>query len=487
MNQGYGQRDPRDLERSEQRTHRVGLEREFVPAETLSEATIRVRMLTGVTPESTRGEKRALLALRDALRLDVATVETNAVLGAALADALNVTWLPAIYVDTNKLTLAGVNALLEGATFAYQEGALRALQPKLSDHFAALTWSGFQSAVSKIEAVTRIAALTNSGPEWLGPGSKEHKSVLINLGASLLPGLNQNGLSKTQLAAAIAQGLDAPWSDDFISTGETIRLNGLNAILAGAERRLGRLGSSYAAGLTPEAEGVALVDALWQKMLTEKEERWDGKEKIEWLRDEGTRQENQMEWPGFYFEYRGRDVLNSTFRPNPHPVRVKYGHTVFDYSLNHVWDLKSHTAERERPGYATVVQGDDEVQLNDASAVRACVDEQGLGFIILTGRAVSDEDGEFKRWHDEFKGKPSRPSLSGKSRARKAAFLPLAVEAYWISNTSALNAGVLSGALKAVPQGRQSSGAARPDKFHMRLEPARRIMSVASRASRLGS
>lgn len=460
---------------------------DFIPAQTLSEATIRVRMLTGVAPEGTRGEKRTLLALRDALGVDVPTVVTSSVLGGSLAEALHVPWVPAQYENRNMLTLAGINALLEGASLAYQNGSLRSIAPGPSDNLAGDKWQGFQPAVSKIEAVTRIAALTDADPEWLGPGSKEHKSVLINLASNLLPHLPRDGLSKTELAEAIARSLDAPWSDKFISTGETIRLTGLNVILAAAERRLGRLGSTYAQGLTPEGEGTALVDAIWQKLLRDREEYWDGREKTQWLRSEGTRQEKQMEWPGFYFEYRAREVLNMAFRPSPNPPRMRYRSTIFDYSLNHVWDLKSHTAEWEFPKSRRVQSETGEVLLNDVNAVRECVREQGLGFLILSGRAIVDEDGSFKAWHDAFKGKIAAPSLSGRSRSRKSAFVPLNVEAYWIANTAALDAAILAGALTAVPQGRQSSGASRPNKFLMRLAPAQSILRIAERSSRAGS
>ena len=37
----------------------------------------------------------------------------------------------------------------------------------------------FVPARNKLEAVARISNLTNSGPETLGPGSKEHKSVVL--------------------------------------------------------------------------------------------------------------------------------------------------------------------------------------------------------------------------------------------------------------------------------------------------------------------
>ena len=39
----------------------------------------------------------------------------------------------------------------------------------------------FVPARNKLEVVARISNLTNSGPETLGPGSKEHKSVVLNL------------------------------------------------------------------------------------------------------------------------------------------------------------------------------------------------------------------------------------------------------------------------------------------------------------------
>lgn len=457
-------------------------EPEFTPAESLSEAATRIRALTGVTPEATRGEKRALLALRDALELDVATVETNAVLGAALANELGIEWEPASYVNKTMLTLAGVNAILYGASIAYQEGSLKRIAASAPLGLDGPDWSEFEPAMSKIEAVTRIAALTNSGPEWLGPGSKEHKRVLTNLAAKLLPEVNQQGLSKTQLGGEIARVLGVPWGDDFISTGETIRLTGLNVILAGAERRLGRLGTAYAAGLTPAGEGAALVDALWQKLLRDKELVWDGQEKTKWLRDQGTRQENQMEWPGFYFEHRGKEVLSGSFRPNPYPPRMKFGNTIFDYSLNHVWDLKSHTAEQLFPISGKTRSNDDEVLLNDAAAVRACVDAQGLGFLLLSGRGIMDESGEFKAWHDRLKGRAAIPSLSGNSRLRKAAFAPLAVEAFWVANLNALDAAVLAGAFRVASQGRQQSGANRPDKYNMKLGSARAIARVAARA-----
>ena len=121
----------------------------------------------------------------------------------------------------------------------------------------------FTPAQSKIEAVNRISALTDSGPEWLGPGSKEHKTRPHQPRPRNSSPTSTPSLSKTKLGAAIAVAMDAPWSDACESTGETISLIGLNTLLAGAELHLGLLGVDRAALFgTPEDEGTALAAAL---------------------------------------------------------------------------------------------------------------------------------------------------------------------------------------------------------------------------------
>ena len=89
--------------------------------------------------------------------------------------------------------------------------------------------SSFQPARSKIEAVTRIAALTNAPKEWLGPGGKEHKSVLINLADRLLPDAraqpvqqDQDGrLHRARLRRAVERQLRVDRRDDQPSPGST--------------------------------------------------------------------------------------------------------------------------------------------------------------------------------------------------------------------------------------------------------------------------
>ncbi|MFK5647992.1 hypothetical protein ACI3ET_15940 [Ornithinimicrobium sp. LYQ121] len=440
----------------------------FLPAATVSEAVARIFSLTGGSQEgSTRGEKRAILALRDALSLDMDVSRTNAHMARRIAEELEIEWEPT-YVVRNKLNLDGLNVLLRGATRAYHDDSLRRLAGRRPTRLDGPEWAAFQPAQSKIEAVNRISSLTHSGPEWLGPGSKEHKRVLVNLAVRMAPHLD-TGLTKTNLAAALAREFDAPWSDDCESTGETISLAGLNTLLAGAERRLGRLGADRSMLLgTPEEEGKALAAALldaWRASRQPDGGRrvvWDGRSSIQWMLDQGmTEGPNQNEWQGFYWEARGRAVLNAAFSPNPKPPRTRYGNTSFDYSLRFVWDLKAHTESWRNPVSGAIQRGQGVAPLNDQASMSACITEQGLGFLMVGGVAVADEDGAFVEWHRAFKaqqGVKSKPSNSGVSRRRKAAFEPLHVEAFYFHNVAALEAAKAAGQVSGFHQGKQAPG-----------------------------
>lgn len=456
----------------------------FFPAETLDEAISRIYALTGRTPEDSRGEKRALVALRDALGLDVDIARTNATLAEALARALHVEWRSVDYTVRNKVSLAGMNALLEGATDASHEGSLQKIGDASPSSLTEPEWIDFQPARSKIEAVTRIAALTGAPTEWLGPGGKEHKSVLINLADRLLPDADLNRSTKTKLGASIAEALGVTWTDVCESTGETISLIGLNTVLAGAERRLGMLGTEITDLVrTPEAEGDAIAAALLAKL----QQHWDGRKCIKWLAARGLRGSNDNEWQGFYGEERAKETLQAAFTPRGTPPATRYGNTDFDYALNFVWDIKVHTEIQVVDGVTKA--GRNETLLNDERAIRACVAEQGLGFLMLSGAAHMDHTGDFVAWHREFKAGGQRTasaaSNSGNSRTRKAAFDLMHVESFWVPNSQALDAAILGGALRVRPIGRQApkaaglSGAARADKFEMRMRQARSSIRVA--------
>jgi len=450
----------------------------FLPAATTAEAIERIFSLTGANDTGTRGEKRAVVALRDALGVDVPTGATSDVMGAAIAEYLGVTWTPNTYLHRHTITLDGLNALLEGASDAYAEGSLRRLNQMRPDLLDGPEWALFIPARSKIEAVNRISMLTDSGPERLGPGGKEHKRVLINLASGLAPTVPIT--TKHGTAEGLAREFGAPWADTCISTQGTITLIGLNVLLAGAERRLGRLGVDRAVLFgTPEEEGTALasalVDGFRPTRLPDGSEwvRWTGEKCVRWLADNQTGKENQTEWPGFYWEYQARTILGRRFAPNPTPPRTKYGPEPFDYSLNFVWDMKAHTEGWWDPLTNTMRRGQSAMPLNDAQSMDECIAEQGLGFLAVGGIALEDSDGAFKAWHDEFKGKEASQSNSGNSRRRKAAFGLLHVDAYWFADTQSLDAAKAAGLITGFAQGRQARtksgepGAPRRPKYNL--------------------
>ena len=130
--------------------------------------------------------------------------------------------------------------------------------------------------------------------------------------------------------------------------------------------------------------------------------------------------------------------LNAAFAANPQPPRLVYGNTIFDYSLRFVWDLKAHTEAWRYPVSGTTKRGQASAPLNDQEAIRECVAEQGLGFLVVGGVAVADEDGSFVEWHRKFKiahGVKKMAANSDKSRVRKSAFEPRHVEAFYFHNS----------------------------------------------------
>lgn len=445
---------------------------DFIPAQSLTEASSRIFSLSGQPPAKTRGPKRALVALARSLMLEVDLEATNAILGRQIATSLGVEWPEDAGSRTNQITLHGLNVLLAAASSAFERGSVVRIEAVLPT--ALQGWAGFRPAQSKIEAVNRISALTRSGPQDLGPGAKERKSVLVNLARALFQDVDTS-LSKTDLGAALAGRFGLAWTDEATSTGYTITLEGLNILLAGAERYLDRLGlSPVTTFATAEEEGGALVSALRDGLPS----YWDGRACVTEMRREEYAGWRQSEWPGWYAEFKSFPVLNTAFpMPEAGGPRRQFGNTVFDYALGRVWDLKAHTEiKRYLPSGATS-RGGGSIILNDAAAALECIALQGLGFLIISGRSIFDEDGDFDAWQRDLtrEGKPSAVirSNSGRQRARKRAFEPLHVDAYWIPNVEGFDSAVAAGRVAVKPQGRQQArasqeaGAARADKIHL--------------------
>jgi hypothetical protein len=161
----------------------------------------------------------------------------------------------------------------------------------------------------------------------------------------------------------------------------------------------------------PNGNAIEIVSALTRELLGV----WDGKTCIEYLRQHDY-QWRQMEWIGFYFEFRAKQILAATMGGGVGPT---IGNVTIDYAVrNEAWDFKAHPA-KPRSGW---------VYLNDVEAVDTCaLHLGGIGWVIAVGNATYDTDGSFKAWHDGLKGRQSpyevqRIARGAPSRRRKRSF-----------------------------------------------------------------
>lgn len=448
----------------------------FFPADSIPEAAARMFALTGSTNSGTRGPKRALVALAESLGIDVDLAATNAVLGGEIAWALGQGWQSDVDFEDLQITLTGLNGLLEAATDRLWGQAGQKTVDSSTAREVLRGMPGFHPAESKLGAVNRISAITGSGPEALGPGGKEQKSVFVNLARGLAPDLDPN-LTKHQLAAALCSRFGVPWLASGASTGQSVTLDGLNLVLAGAER-VRRVAAPAWTSATEEARDLIRV------LANELEVPWDGRSTVEGMRENQSPSWRQMEWQGFHFEEQVQWLLGSAF-PTPSlggPQRRFHG-TTFDYtSPLRVWDAKAHTGwTHEQPG-DVLTRASSSAILNKVEAVEACVSQQGLGFLVVEGVARYDATGAFDDWHRAFTREGQRNSLSqsnsGVRRRRKSAFVPQSLRAIWIPDEHSLRAGIAGGWLSQRTQGRQAvrpgqtEGATRSDKFHIDLVAA---------------
>lgn len=143
---------------------------------------------------------------------------------------------------------------------------------------------------------------------------------------------------------------------------------------------------------------------------------WHGEEAITYLKDRDY-QWRQMEWIGFYFERRAKDVIQSSNLRSSEPFR--HGSTTFDVGVEgRTFDLKAHVS-KPRADWAV---------LNDREAIERCLSEAGSwGAVIACGSAEYDVTGDFKQWHDALKGTTSayehdRIQRGARSRRRKRLF-----------------------------------------------------------------
>lgn len=319
-------------------------------------------------------------------------------------------------------------------------------------------------ADTKLVAVNEISALTDSGPETIGPGSKERKSVLENLYRGLGFG-EPPKITKTKLATHLADRMGIQeWGRDCTSTGETITLRGLNLLLQAAQKRV----STPAPGsLSVKAEADRYAGAILQTFVKDKvvseftrQVLWDGYESVQKMVDDGYSNACQTEWPGWYFEYRSLPALRASFKGGPERV----GDTVFDYRGQRLWDLKAHshvpgTPHRDAP-------------LNDKESIRSAVRLDGIGFIMLSGEPGFDNEQAFYEWHMTEVRHRKLVERGKKSRKLKSWFRPDKIEFFYFENEDELTRAECEKILTTFAQGKQQSGAARKHKYNLKVQKA---------------
>lgn len=199
------------------------------------------------------------------------------------------------------------------------------------------------------------------------------------------------------------------------------------------------------------------------KVITEVlPKRIDGRDAVRELK-EADYNWKQMEWHGWYFEYKSFTTLKNELEGDVGPT---YGSTEFDYQRNFVWDLKAHST--------TTPSGNErrDMYLNDKSAIEDCIRQNdGIGFIVAHGDPeYDDDDRSFYYWHQELKGGKSdyvkrREERDAPSRERKKAFPMDKISAYYVPTIESLREGEKEGWIRPRSQGRNSDGTPRPKKY----------------------
>lgn len=140
-------------------------------------------------------------------------------------------------------------------------------------------------------------------------------------------------------------------------------------------------------------------------LSTEIPKHLDGKEATLEMKD-ASGPWKQMEWPGFYFDWKGVRTLSAQIGGGRGP---SYGRTEFDYERDFIWDLKATNMDSSTRYIPT----------NDAESIIDCIADHGLGFVIAKHHSEMDDTGEFKKWHDKKKGKTQMQRDPSYNRTRK--------------------------------------------------------------------
>lgn len=193
-----------------------------------------------------------------------------------------------------------------------------------------------------------------------------------------------------------------------------------------------------------------------REALSELTTEWDGRECVLELKNADYNW-RQMEWIGWYFEHKCRQLLPTAGFHIPGETVGKIG---FDAKRSANWDFKAHAVKTHT--HLAV--------LNDAGAMDESISRHGWhGLIVaLLDCEYNDANRSFQSWHAELKG--------GISKYEKARIARTAISRY--RKTRARMAQILfigidkehSKELRIYAQGRNSNGNPRNIKYMLDLE-----------------
>ncbi|GMO62569.1 MAG: hypothetical protein Ta2D_09080 [Rickettsiales bacterium] len=181
---------------------------------------------------------------------------------------------------------------------------------------------------------------------------------------------------------------------------------------------------------------------------------WDGRESILELK-QADYNWRQMEWIGWYFEYKAKQILKNDFAQGD-----KYENITFDLKKTINWDLKSSAIKTDNH----------KIILNDKIAMDLSIKEHKYHgeIIALCDVMYNDDNRTFQQWHTELKGGKSdyekdreqRTSVSRyrKTQATLTEILLLVIQEKDLDN------------LLIMKQGRNSDGNPRNEKYMIDLE-----------------
>lgn len=310
----------------------------------------------------------------------------------------------------------------------------------------------FQASKGKLEAVNRISYLTANGPEELGPGSKERKSVLINLATGL--GLVVDPAdSKQVLARHISKKLGVEWNSACESIGQTITLVGLNLLLEAATEYFEKIEQTQINSYPSPLDEAEAILSVYESFITDK---WLGQDAVLQMKNAEFAHWKQTEWQGWYFEFLSLPRLIGAIGGR----RRRFLSTDFDFHLQRTWDLKAHSTNQAS---GKLNSG---CPLNDKVSMDELIEKEGLGLIVVNGKAKYDPT--FSIWHKLLRGK-----TGSVRRKLKSEFCPQAIEIFWIANSEMKQRALDAKILKVFKQGKQPDGSPRKIKYQINSTLAR--------------